>query len=156
MALYLGGQRVAPAKAVPISVPVNGAVTGQANIDKNGVLTFPKLDFTPKMIVIWNIEARDLKQEALIEGEEWEDDWVRYIYQGAILTAINIGGIWISQALHDVSGETIVSNATRDAGSMISFDGEHYSYQINRYGGYPDNFDGYTQDWTTFNYAIYS
>lgn len=157
MALYLGNQRVAPMHKVSIPTPVSAAtVTGQADIDENGILTFPKLDFTPKMITIWNIEAIDLKQEALENDTEWEDGWVRWVYNGVILTAINIEGIWISQGLMYGSGEVTISNATRDVASLIHFDGEHYSYDITRYPGYPDEnmHNGY--DFTTFEYAIYS
>ena len=158
MALYLGGQRVAPTNSVsiPVPVPINGAVTGEADVDENGILHFPKLYFTPKMIVVWTIEARDLKQEALNSGEEWEEGMVRYIYNGIMLTAINIDGLWITQGLTGKSGEVVISNASWKVGSLVSFNGSNYSYDLTRYDGYPNDsiHEGY--DPSTFNYAIYS
>ena len=156
MALYLGNQRVAPTNTVSIPVPVNGAVTGQVDMDENYVLHFPELDFTPKTIVVWNIEEEDLKQEAEARGEEWEEDWVQYLYHGIILTAINIDGIWISQGLFHGSGEVVISNATRDVGSLIHFDGTNYSYDLTRHNKTPTDYIPGGRDGATFNYAIYS
>ena len=154
MALYLGNQKVAPVHKVSIPTPVSAAtITGQVDIDENGVLTFPKLDFTPKMITIWNIEARDLKQEVIEEGEEWDNSWVRWAYNGIILTAINIDGVWISQGLMHYSGAVVISNATYTAGSMICEDNGQYAYQLVR----DQEWDAFIDEVSsTYNYAIYS
>lgn len=63
-----------------------------------GIITFPKLNFTPKSITVWNITPRDLKEEYEADNNEepWDDSWVRYTYEGVLLTAVYDNNMWIA------------------------------------------------------------
>lgn len=78
--------------------------TGIVTSDDYGVITFPKLDFTPTMITVWNIEESD-----------FEDPDAEYsCYNGVLVCAISINDIWIAQITKSDSGAAYISNATYD------------------------------------------
>lgn len=149
MALYLGSEKLELAIA-EYSNSSSLCLTGTAISDSNGVVTFPQLDFTPKLIAVWNITKRDLKAEAEANGEDWDDSYTQYIYNGSMVFAVYQDGVWVSQGLTGMSGEVFISNATFDSGSGISVNNNTYSYRIMR-----NTQDGEVVANELFNYAIY-
>lgn len=162
MAVYLGSERVGVAVYKKSNEKAK-IKSGKVTSDENGVVTFPKLNFTPNMIVVWNVRVRDLSGDYEENyGEPLPEDYVRYIHEGVMLFAINQDGIWVSQGMIGNSGETNISNASWNGGtgelkpqgyssSGISINDGIYSYQLSRYG---DQVDDSIID-TEFNYAIY-
>ena len=164
MALYLGSERVG-VTLVKRGTGGSGVkyASGKVTSDENGVVTFPKLNFEPNMIVVWNVNMRDLGENYEEEnGEPFPEDWVRYVYEGTMLFAIKQNSVWISQGMGGNSGETHIANASYNGGtgefrpqdtssSGISINDGIYSYQLCRYTGEADDriID------TEFNYAIY-
>lgn len=155
MSVYVGRKKV--------GFTVNRGVkcmTGTATSDSNGVITFPKLDFTPTKILVWNIKRIDHKELAEEDGEEWDDTYIQYTYDGIMLFAIYKDGKWISQGLGDNSGDVYITNASAEGGtgefaedgessSGISVNGNVYSYQLDRY-----RYDAPVAH-KVFDYAIY-
>lgn len=164
MAVYLGSERVG-VTLLKKNTSASGVkyAGGKVTSDENGVVTFPQLDFKPNMIVVWNVSVRDLSKNYEQEnGEPFPTDYVRYVYEGTMLFAINQNGVWISQGMGGNSGETHITNASYNGGtgefrpqdtssSGISINDGIYSYQLSRYG---DQVDNRIID-TEFNYAIY-
>lgn len=151
MALYLGEQKVGMGFVgrVEIPVPTGNYASGTAVADDNGVVTFPELGFTPKLIALWNVYQRDLKEEAEAEGWDWEEDWVRYVHSGFMLFGIYQDDTWVTQALTSNSGEALISNETWSAGPAVSVSNNRYSYSVAKLEQYSDYFAG-----ETFNYVI--
>lgn len=159
MSLYLGDQKL----ALSISHTYTNYITGTAMSDNDGVITFPKVDFTPIMIAIWNVVERDLKQEYIDsgQGEKWDESWVRYVQTGIMLFAIYCDGHWVSQGLTERSAGTYISNDSFSYGSCISVNDDIYSYRLARVPnstmeGFEHEEDG-PRDITnaTFNYIIF-
>ena len=154
MALYLGGEKLAPTFMKTIgggggpSMGENYA-TGTAVADDDGIVTFPELSFTPKLIAVWNAEKYDLKAEAEANGDEWDPDRMPVTVVGFMAFAIYKDDMWITQGLRSESGEAYISNQTADARSGVFVDGNTYSYRIVRYTS-----DGCVIAGETFNYAI--
>lgn len=146
MALYLGSNKVG------VTIPrTPNQLTGTVTSDSNGIVTFPELSFTPKIIALWNITKEDLKISAEEDGEEWDDTYARYVYVGSMLFAFYQDGLWISQGFMDNSGSVNISNASVSGGSCVSVNENIYSYRLGRYSSLlGDNIAN-----TTFNYAIY-
>lgn len=148
MALYLGSEKIDVASASGRSDVYYAAGTVKAN--DAGVLVFPELPFTPKMITVWNVTQHDLKAEAEATGEDWEDGWVRYVHSGIMLFAVYQDDTWVSQGLASSSSGAFISSETYLAGSTVSFKNNRYSYRILRDPEQTAEFDG-----EIFNYAIY-
>lgn len=147
MALYLGSNRVG------IAVPGGTkCATGTIVSDSHGVITFPELEFTPKMITVWNVRQIDNKASAEEDGEEWDESYVRYTYDGVMLTAIKQDDMWFSQGISNESSGAFISNSSWNTGGngTISISDNIYSYTLDRYG---DN-NNYLAN-KEFNYAIY-
>ena len=149
MAVYLGSEKV----GVVLEKQKHFA-SGTVTSDANGVVTFPELGFEPVQITIWNIKQTDHK--AMFEAgetDDWEDYYVRYTYDGVLLTSIKqLDGVWISLSTISNSGSVVISNASFSAngeGRIFEHDG-NYSYHTNRVDGTAANFPN-----TEFNYAIY-
>jgi hypothetical protein len=53
MAIYLGGQKVG---AILTNKVFPNSLTGTAISDDDGIITFPELNFTPKIITVWNVK----------------------------------------------------------------------------------------------------
>jgi hypothetical protein len=136
--------------------------TGTLMSGSDGVILFPELNFTPKMITVWNIVGKDLKAEAEAEGGEWDDSYVRYVHDGIMLTAMYIDDeTWVSQVVVGSSGETMI-NASADLDQdgeasnypygecAIHFDGKNYYYRLYRGAGAPECVAE-----VEFNYVIY-
>ena len=149
MALYLGTQKVSLMSYANLSSGHSNYITGTAMSNDDGVVTFSELPFIPKIIAIWNIVEKDLKAEAEQEGQEWEEGYVQYIYEGIMLFAIYQDGTWVSQGMGHGSGEAYISNASVSYGSCVTSDGNTYYYRISR-----DENDGHKYGNTTFNYTI--
>lgn len=151
MALYLGGEKLAPSNVTRIetSSPTGNYKAGTVTADENGVVTFPELDFTPTMITLWSVEKVDLKAEVEARGEDWEEGWTQYVYKGFLLMAIYEDDTWISQGLGNNSGDTHISNASFSFGSTVSIENGRYMYRLHR-EGFNDSFEG-----VVCNYAIY-
>lgn len=163
MAVYLGSSKVGIAS---IAITSGGSsnnsssnlncLRGTVTSDSDGVITFPELDFTPNLIVVWNITR--------IENGDGEES-VSYLYDGVMLMAINNNGYWISQSIAPNSGEIRITNASAEGGtgeffpesssSGISVNGNIYSYQLFRYNDYPGEDSQYDITDVEFNYAIY-
>lgn len=168
MALYLGNQKVS-VRAGAISGPKYAV--GTVVSDDNGIVTFPKLDFTPKIITLWNVGVTDLAAEWNPDEGNFPDDYIRYMHSGTMLMAINIDGHWVSQGLMDTSGGVNITNSTFNtvnrsgeqefASSGITVNNSGiYSYTLHRYdiadvdmSSAEDTFFDITN--TEFNYAIY-
>lgn len=163
MALYLGSQKVGITTLRGGSSGGINYASGKVTSDDNGVVTFPQLDFTPTMIVVWNVSVRDLSENYEEEnGEPFPEDWVRYLHQGIMLFAINQEGMWISQGIRGNSGDTNITNSSWDGGtgefkpqgyssSGVSINDGIYSYQLCRFTGEVEDYIMNTE----FNYAIY-
>ena len=135
---------------------------GIAETDENGILTFPPLDFTPNVILVWNVEEQD-------HGDgTWDPDdgYVRYTIEGTMLMAIRENGKWISQGALESSGAVYITNASATGGtgeflpesssSGILENGNIYSYQIGRYPTgheYVEHVPDFS--YLEFNYVIY-
>lgn len=155
MPLYLGK------KLIDLNIGTKSAVkcvTGTAIADDEGKVEFPPLYFTPNLIVVWNAHIRDMKAEAEASGEEWYEDenLIRYLHAGIIVTAVNVGGTWIGQGIRSGSSEFYLTGATANThfdesdGCVFVQDGTYY-YRIlqSDHIGYVD------LDGEEFNYAIY-
>lgn len=161
MALYLGSQKVTITTLRGGSSGGINYASGTVTCDENGVITFPKFDFTPTMITVWNVVLRDLAEEEGLSPEEWPDDMVRFIHEGVMLMAINIDGRWVSQGVTDNSAGMYISNNSAEGGtkeffpesssSGITVDGDIYTYQLGRYTDEGLEFVVNME----FNYAIY-
>lgn len=135
---------------------------GVAETDNDGILTFPPLNFTPNVILVWNVEEQDYGDDT------WDPDdgYVRYTIEGTMLMAIRENGKWVSQCMTDSSGEVYITNASATGGtgeflpeassSGILENGNIYSYQVGRYPTgheYVDHVGDFSQ--LEFNYVIY-
>lgn len=169
MALYLGKQKVSAKVGVRFT-PKDSLhyATGTIMSDDNGVITFPELGFTPKIITIWNVSQRDLAEEweEANPDEDYPEDYCQYSFEGTMLMAVNIDGTWISQGLSDDSGSVAITNASwngvnhtsNSPATGITFNDGIYSYYLNRH--YTEDFAGKENTYfditnTRFNYAIY-
>lgn len=154
MALYLGREKMAPIlKGGAVSSGISCA-TGTVTSDEYGVITFPELDFTPTIITVWNVVEIDQKANAEEDGEEWDDSYTQYTYNGVMLLAVYHNGQWFSQVASSNSGQSYISNASYnyyDGGAAIEFDGNVYIYNIDK--GVINN--NYSLGDMEFNYAIY-
>lgn len=148
MALYLGNEKLGVTITRGKS-DINYA-SGTAKANSSGVIVFPELSFTPKMIAVWNVVQRDLKAEAEADGNEWEEGWVRYVHSGIMLFAVYQDETWVSQGLAADSAGVFISSETYAAGSTVNFSNNQYSYRILRSPEQTPEYDG-----ETFNYAIY-
>jgi hypothetical protein len=91
-----------------------------------------------------------------MEGEEWDDSWVRYTYEGLILTAIYENNTWFSQALLHGSGEIALANASYNTSSGVRELNGLYQYVLNRDEGEVNEDDEfYDLTNTEFHFAIY-
>lgn len=150
MALYLGSEKLGV--TIPCSVGAPFA-TGTVTSDSDGVIRFPELSFTPKIIAVWNAQQRDLKEETESKGEEWADGWVRYIQEGTMLFAVYHNGVWIAQMLKTGSGCTYIANESFDTQNgffdfPIYTEENCYCYSLDPKGeDHVENME--------FNYAIY-
>ena len=126
MSLYLGSEELSLAFR-----NYSNILKGTVESDENGVVTFGSLPFTPSLIAIWNIKQIDLK-EGLGEDEEWDEEWIRYTYEGIALFAFYHEGIWFSQCYQGASGETYLSQASITYGSCVEINNGIYSYRIQR------------------------
>lgn len=163
MAVYLGSDRVG-VTLVRKGTGGSGVkyASGKVTSDENGVVTFPKLDFTPNMITVWNVSLIDHKEIVESWGEEWSDDNVRYSHDGVILTAIYIDGKWISQGLAESSGGVYITNESASGGTLeflpnssssgISLNDGVYSYLLCRYKN-SEHLEAVAN--MEYNYAIY-
>ena len=162
MAVYLGSERVG-VTLVKRGTGGSGVkyASGKVTSDENALVTFPKLDFTPKMIVVWNVELIDYAELDGVDPSEWPDDMVRYFHNGVMLIAIYIDGKWVSQGISESSGGVYITNESASGGTMeffptstssgISINDGVYSYLLCRYRG--QHLDEIAD--TEFNYAIY-
>lgn len=154
MALYLGKEKIAPILKSDAASNSVKYITGTATSDEYGVITFPELDFTPTMIAVWNVVEIDQKANAEEDGEEWDDSYTQYTYNGVMLLAVYHNGQWFSQVANSNSGQSYISNASYgyyDGGAAIEFDGNVYIYNIDK--GVINN--NYSLGDMEFNYAIY-
>lgn len=140
MALYLGREKL----GVTVERERN-CLKGTVTSDANGIIVFPELSFTPTMITVWNIEETDWSTDP-----DWEDDWVRYTYNGIMLTAIYQNGTWIAQVPVTSSGGVNISNATYTTNTAIGTVVGLYTYDLHFAESAPKNFAN-----MEFNYAIY-
>ena len=152
MGLYLGGEKFAGVitRIVNSSTDSTNSLSGFTQSDENGIITFPELNFTPKLIAVWNINRRDLKAEAEA-GEDWDESLVRFVYEGFMVFAIKSQGVWISQGLTQNSGEVYISNASYSFGSCVSVQDNIYSYRLGRDNETSSSFFANAD----FNYIIY-
>lgn len=123
--------------------------TGTVTSSSDGVIHFPKIDFTPKAFIIWDVDwARDPDQEY--------EDTHHTTYEGFIMTAIysEANDEWFSTVPYGSSGEIILSNATAVIGPAVYEDSVegywNYSLVDKLYYAY----EHYVEN-TVFNYAIY-
>ena len=163
MAVYLGSERVG-VTLVKKGTGGSGVkyASGKVTSDENGVVTFPKLDFTPNMIVVWNIKLIDYAELDGVDPSEWPDDMVRFVHDGVMLTAIYINGKWVSQGLAESSGGVYITNESASGGtgeffpnyssSGISIDDGVYSYLLCRYKN-SEHLEAVAN--MEYNYAIY-
>lgn len=160
MSLYLGNQKVCP---IIYKENKMNQLTGKIMSDDNGIITFPVLDFEPKLIAVWNVTQVD----------QWEEGTsvefaIQYLTTGVMLFAINIDGRWITQSLINNSGGVYIANASAEGGhvypndqeyapSNIGFDGNNYYYYLHRRSNSLDGLEDSIYDITNteFNYAIY-
>jgi hypothetical protein len=123
-----------------------------------GIITFPKLNFTPKSITVWNITPRDLKEEYEADNNEepWDDSWVRYTYEGVLLTAVYDNDMWIAQSIITSSGEIALSNASLDSIGGVTLENGFYKFSLSRYdyGSQLEDLEHYDITNTQFNYII--
>jgi hypothetical protein len=123
-----------------------------------GIITFPKLNFTPKSITVWNITPRDLKEEYEADNNEepWDDSWVRYTYEGVLLTAVYDNDMWIAQSIITSSGEIALSNASLDSIGGVTLENGFYKFSLSRYdyGSQLEDLEYYDVTNTQFNYII--
>lgn len=152
MALYLGEEKLAPSNTIYVEIPVptSNCKSGIVTSDENGVVTFPELDFTPNMIALWSVKKIDLKAEAEAAGDEWEDGWLQYMYEGYMLMGVYHDNTWITQSAVSDSGGMLISNESYSVGSMVNVEDGRYTYRISR-----DIDEGSSFADVTFNYAIY-
>ena len=150
MALYLGEKKVSP-----VLHKEQRCAKGKIMSDENGVITFPKLDFTPKIITVWNIAMYDWTK-----SDDWEDGMIPYTYDGIMIFAVNHNGIWISQIPHSNSGSVTISNSSY-VGDALTFESGRYCYNLTLRAGVFDDYEhsqygmAYNTANTEFNYAIY-
>lgn len=161
MALYLGSEKLGV--TIPVSVGGSSGVpcaTGTIVSDENGVITFPELDFTPKIIAVWNVEQVDLME--LQGGTEWDESSVRYIQRGIMLLSVFDKNMWFSQVMYSnsdsmvasISGESADLDGDYEADNLplgalaISVVDNRYRYHLHR-----RTVDEVAN--TEFNYAIY-
>lgn len=149
MSLYLGKQPL-DITVAKIGTGVQCA-TGTVVIDDDDKATFPRLDFTPTLIALWQMSTMDLKADAEERGDEWEDDFVRYVQEGVMLFAIYHNGEWCVQATDSHSNGTYISGESWDGAreKCVQVRDGIYTYKLN-YRGSNVAFAG-----ETFNYAIY-
>lgn len=100
----------------------------------NGIIQLPQFPFSPRVITVRNVKKVDLKKKHE-DGEsdetgEWKEDWVRYVYEGLILTAIYMDGEWVTQHTASKSSGLLISNESRDIGSSIWIEDGIYYYRI--------------------------
>ena len=129
-------------------------VTGTA-IAEAGKIDLPPLDFTPKLIVVWNAHVRDMKAEAEADGEEWDEDSIRFLHAGIIVSAVNVDGTWIGQGIRSESSEFYLTGATavthfNEYLACVYVQDGTYHYNIVQANGYDVDIDG-----EEFNYAVY-
>lgn len=153
MPLYLGK------KLVDLNICAKSdvkCVTGTVIADDEGKVEFPPLYFTPNLIVVWNAYVRDVKAEYEAKGEEWDEDSIRYLHAGIIVSAVNVNGTWIGQGIRSESSEFYLTGATADThfdesdGCVFVQDGTYY-YRILQ-SDFVGNIDLAGEE---FNYAIY-
>lgn len=156
MALYLGNQKVCPIIYKEIQ---NNQLTGKIMSDNNGIITFPALDFEPKLIAVWNV-VRYQNGDGIEMAES--------LITGVMLFAVYTADGWVSQGLTGNSGGVYITNASAEGGtgesfpqsssSGISINNNIYSFQLARYydiAGRLENAEYYDITNTEFNYAIY-
>lgn len=153
MPLYLGK------KLIDLNIGAKSdvkCVTGTVIADDEGKVEFPPLYFTPNLIVVWNAHLRDMKAEAEAAGNEWDEDLIRYLHAGIIVTAVNVNGTWMGQGIRNGSSEFYLTGATvgthfdESDGCVFVQDGIYY-YRILQSTHIGDlDLDG-----EEFNYAIY-
>ena len=159
MALYLTREKLATAQSGGTKV-----ATGTVISDNEGRVTFPKLDFTPKFIAVWNIKEIDEREDAEEDGEEWPDDYeILYRYEGIMLFAFYDGKQWMSQIARSSSSTAYISNSSYGVpngynppyGAIAVSVNDKGQYQYQLYNG--NLFYQPDQDFvnTEFNYAIY-
>ena len=134
MSLYLGTEKVGITFLSKVTdlIPSGNFASGDAWSDDDGIVTFPELSFTPNMIALWNVQERDLREEAEANGEEWDDSYVQYIYEGTMVFAIYQDDTWISQAMGGQSAEMYISNASHGYPPCVTSNGNIYSYRLAR------------------------
>lgn len=106
---------------------------GKVTSDSDGLVTFPKLEFTPNMIVVWSIQ------------NDGDNVLFAAFYDKSI-------GEWMSQVGADLGygqEDIVLSNASYSIGSVIIVNDGVYSYNIGR-RSIEDNLIN-----RTFNYVIY-
>ena len=121
MALYLGSEKL----GVTIPVYTEGTsnikcATGTITSQADGTILFPELNFTPKMIAVWNVEQVDLAEEEGLLGE-WDESSIRYIQRGIMLFAIFEQDMWFSQVAFYNSD----SIAMAISGDQADLDGDY-------------------------------
>ena len=149
MALYLGEKKV-----TPVLHKEQRCANGKVMSDAKGVITFPKLDFTPKIITIWNVRKHDWTTD-----EDFEEGWVPYTYDGIMLVAVKHDDMWLAQIPHANSGAVGISNGSY-VKAAITVDNGIYSYNLalrSSTGDYDHNTygDAFNIANMEFNYAIY-
>ena len=154
MAMYLGTQKVNNA------APGLKYATGTSMVTDGGELVIPRpKDFTPHTIIVWNAKRIDQWEE---HGES--NDYMQFLYEGIILTALYMNGEWVSQALASASGDIYLANASASGGvgddspdnappSAIYEDSSCYIYYILRATALNENSTAFSGE--RFNYALY-
>jgi hypothetical protein len=139
MAFYLGKNKICTVLMRGANSNDDGVkcVRGTVIVDDDGVVTFPELDFTPKLFAVWNIMELQWDDE----GADWP------CFNGTMLFAVYTDLGWVAQASKSNSGDAYIANATYDLGpDTITYDGYVYKYKVD----YSGSMTG-----TELNYVIY-
>lgn len=81
---------------------------GTVITNSDGEAEIPYPGFTPTQMILWNIGKIDQT-----ERDDYDDSFVRYLYEGIMLCAVRIDGEgWISQYMGNNSGVTYIAQAS--------------------------------------------